>query len=807
MCGIGIVFRTRHNAVHACACEARNESDGILEDARPFGQRFGDFEAFLLDRLSHRGPDSIRQVECELFDASGEVTSNVTVISSVLNMRNQAIVQQPIVDENFILQWNGEIYPYSRQSSDASYACHDSSGPSAGPPPPLGSSDTLWVHRHIERIVGANLHSPKSKLDAASPLDANAQMCIAEKITHQIRDFFENPQIKGAYAFAVIIPRLSLIIYGRDKVGRRSLVRLMCEVTHGHHQSRKFLLGLCSTGYAIHQTLPDGTRIHISTEDVSVEGVHCLQLTSNGTHTELAHTGGVISSVAEWTRPFLRMHPLTSIPHASTEKCRMEMEAFFENRGSPLWEQLPVQSFTHHGARDTPMRETRWYLHALYDAVAERILTAPVSAAGSGESHVGLLFSGGVDSMLLAALIHWAIKIEFPAAASRHFVVELLNVSFGELPERSPDRISARRGLAELCAAFPDRVFRLVLIDASDVTLLKRVQSECSDGIDQRIRSLVLPSDTVMDLNIATALWFAAAGVGAIARPSDTQSAIVPCRFHRTAAVDDDTFTANVEPIADPPESCFAELTNALTAEYAANDSHVRKLPISVFGNAPYSIPYKKYGFAKLVQYMRAAQSAGLCRLTTDAQKNHSIEPVIDVQQSLVREAPQGDSSSVPLVRARARLLFSGLGADETLAGYRRHRTAFHSTRDAEKPPLQRLLHELDFDCGNLWRRNCGRDDRVVSDHGKELALPFLDEKVIGCIQAISSPYGMESDGVHAKTEALWDLCQRDGIGDKKLVRTAARLAGLSESSTLVKRAIQFGSRIAVRKVKGEQKI
>lgn len=125
-----------------------------------------------------------------------------------------------------------------------------------------------------------------------------------------------------------------------------------------------------------------------------------------------------------------------------------------------------------------------------------------------------------------------------------------------------------------------------------------------------------------------------------------------------------------------------------------------------------------------------------------------------------------------------ARILLVGSGADEQCAGYGRHKTKFRN-----KSWLG-LHEEMKLDMQRIWKRNLGRDDRCISDHGKEARFPFLDEDVIRTLLDIP----------------LWeiaDLDQPSGVGDKKILREVARLLGLDEVSRLPKRAIQFGSRIA----------
>jgi len=128
--------------------------------------------------------------------------------------------------------------------------------------------------------------------------------------------------------------------------------------------------------------------------------------------------------------------------------------------------------------------------------------------------------------------------------------------------------------------------------------------------------------------------------------------------------------------------------------------------------------------------------------------------------------------------KSKSRVLIIGSGADEQCAGYGRHRTKYRLGG------WNALNEEMRLDVQRIWKRNMGRDDRCISDHGKEARFPFLDENVIKTLLDIP----------------LWEIAKLDepvGKGDKKILREVARLLGLQEAALQPKRAIQFGSRIA----------
>ncbi|PWN33276.1 uncharacterized protein FA14DRAFT_60069 [Meira miltonrushii] len=140
-----------------------------------------------------------------------------------------------------------------------------------------------------------------------------------------------------------------------------------------------------------------------------------------------------------------------------------------------------------------------------------------------------------------------------------------------------------------------------------------------------------------------------------------------------------------------------------------------------------------------------------------------------------------------------AKVLLSGLGADELLGGYSRHRQAW------ERGGVDKLVQELQMDLSRLPTRNLGRDDRIISQNGKESRYPFLDCEVIRFLADLP-------------VQDKMDFSHEPGKGDKMILRQLANRLGLHQTSLLTKRAIQFGARSAKMEVgdgriKGHEKL
>jgi asparagine synthetase B (glutamine-hydrolysing) len=85
---------------------------------------------------------------------------------------------------------------------------------------------------------------------------------------------------------------------------------------------------------------------------------------------------------------------------------------------------------------------------------------------------VAVLFSGGVDSAILAAMVDKCFSHNNNNNNNNdndQNIIDLINVSFAG--EKAPDRVTARATLVELQALSPNRVWRLIAVDIDDQEL------------------------------------------------------------------------------------------------------------------------------------------------------------------------------------------------------------------------------------------------------------------------------------------------------------------------------------------------
>ena len=112
------------------------------------------------------------------------------------------------------------------------------------------------------------------------------------------------------------------------------------------------------------------------------------------------------------------------------------------------------------------------------------------------------------------------------------------------------------------------------------------------------------------------------------------------------------------------------------------------------------------------------------------------------------------------------RVMFSGSGADELLAGYDRHKRSTDINRDCYADILK------------IYERNTYRDDVVSMNNNIELRVPYLDKRFVDYCLRIPAGYKMRGDQ------------------NKWILRETARDLGLPQELALRKKqAAQYGSR------------
>ncbi|MBA0862022.1 hypothetical protein Goshw_003579 [Gossypium schwendimanii] len=292
--------------------------------------------------------------------------------------------------------------------------------------------------------------------------------------------------IKGPWAIIYWQESSKTLWFGRDAFGRRSLL-----VHWPTMEDPRFLLSSVS---------PTSSRLQDSSfevengssgikfwEELSC-GIYSMSVDvkkSDGSfHSEIKKhewTNAMLKELIEWERASIEPKPAElNFSHSRTSSAELDI-----NSSSSVLAQNVLTAL-----RESMLR--RISLYNIYQALRE---TVPVA----------VLFSGGLDSMIIAALLDQCLD--------PNYEIDLLNVSFDG--ESAPDRISAKTGLNELRRVAPLRRWRLVHIDAD----LSKLTWET-----KRVLSLINPANTYMDLNIGIALWLAARGEGWICKESNNET-------------------------------------------------------------------------------------------------------------------------------------------------------------------------------------------------------------------------------------------------------------------------------------------
>ena len=618
----------------------------------------------VINALERRGPDAVNaRVIC---------AGHLTMAGAVLHLRGDRVLPQPVRDDqhNWLL-WNGEAYE-------------------CGP-----MSDTDYVSNQLSRIA--------KSWKAGHQDDFSTQMIETMQ------------RILGPWAFIWWHASTSTLWYGRDPLGRRSLL-----VRRSRDERGAEVVELAS---AVGRD----------------SGAGWAPVEASGLHSVVMNT--------EKVGPFNELLSLKSYEWNASRHPRFGMKAQTTNIAEVLSNATELSGDTADNPQDlaeidpgTQVPAQRLLHSALDASVRRRVQNISrhgvsrkyvIDGKSALTSHIGILFSGGLDCTVLAAIAH------------RHILpckepIDLINVCFDAKNHASPDRQTAILSYVELCSKFPDRQWRFVAVDAtvSDV-----------HQVSEYVASLVYPSSAAssgtseMDINIGTALWFAARGSGTLI--SLAEAKILAVGF----------------------ESRVAEAIQHMNQNHKSDDKSVIKKKRK-----------KQKKHPTLQEDVPKCDSVEAKAIASNSVRTFKTDPA-DSVSGFTRVSY---SSS-------CRVLLSGLGADEYLAGYGRHRTAFR------RGGCMELRRELLLDAERLPERNHGRDDRCISDHGREVRYPFLDEEVIRVIGSL-------------KMHDIADMSLPRGQGEKRILRLIAQdILGLDVCSGLPKRALQFGSRM-VQSIEKERK-
>ncbi|RHZ09591.1 hypothetical protein DYB31_000810, partial [Aphanomyces astaci] len=295
------------------------------------------------------------------------------MVSAVLHLRGTQLCEQPVHDRHGnVLLWNGEVF--------------------GGASIPIYESDTKYVSH---RLASVDDDSVSAEVAATLVVDALSM-------------------IQGPFAFAWLHVSTNTLFYGRDGLGRRSLV------VHTPDDAKRSCFLLASVAL---NSQRDGW------EEVACTGVFSLDLNMLGA--------------------LPRLHPWpVRVVSVASPRCLPPLPPSVVALGTSF----DADPFCDHADM---MLAAKGLLQVLSAAVAKRVESIPTQEHADS-ARVGVLFSGGLDSVVLAALCHLHVLPTEP--------IDLLAICFDK-DHNSPDRRAATASWTELKHLFPTRQWHFVAID------------------------------------------------------------------------------------------------------------------------------------------------------------------------------------------------------------------------------------------------------------------------------------------------------------------------------------------------------
>ncbi|KAG0198334.1 Asparagine synthetase domain-containing protein 1 [Mortierella sp. GBA30] len=583
--------------------------------------------ATLQELNARRGPSAQDTHNIVIKQQHESTTHQLTFYGAVLHLRGDVVTHQPHLSKSGnVLLWNGEIF-------DGIFVDH---------------------HQNDGRVLMEQLES------------------ISDLKDHWEAFLNTMAKIEGPYAFVYFHASSQKLYFGRDCLGRRSLLWHKRGQDDVNVES-PFIL--TSVGYSsFHSDL-------MALEEVPADGIYRLSL-SSGDSKDMARYPWVSSGHGQGT--FKNTAHIMNLPFGKVNRdVPTETQLSEPFPGDVKFDQA------HPEIVPTPtedmMKAIVDMIDVLGDSVRRRVQDIPRTGLPH-DARVGILFSGGLDCLCLAALADrflpegeaidlLNVGFENPRSEKAKAAEEALALKrmkkLGLSPQLTvenninsrispakynvPDRATGYESLSELKRIAPKRHWNFVEVNVP----FEEAMTHRSEILER-----IAPLETVMDLSIAMAFWFAARGVG-----------------------------------------------------YIKNDQ------------------------GEMMPYT-----------------------------------------------SQAKVLLSGLGADEQLGGYSRHKEQFKNAG------WEGLIEELQLDLDRISTRNLGRDDRIISDHGKEARYPFLSTNVVQFLSSL-------------RVDLKVDLRYPRGVGEKILLRHVARQLGFVRASSHWKRAVQFGARTAKMTESGRSEI